>query len=239
MSRPSAYVGEVPVGLQVGHGGVVADRVAENRIALHRLPGLEPLATVNLPVGGLTAMYLDEADRLVTVTDRRVSWWDARTGTLQHHLDLVGSSGLQPAADRPESPFTVTPTPDPNLIAVTERGRPDVTLRDVGDGQVVDTLPVGGDVDLVRFQRSSSFVLVSRPTVTEVWDTRTRQRAFGPLPVTDGALRVAAMTSRPGQLLTLDLAAGRWHVRTYQVGDPRASTSLDLGQAPIRSSTSA
>jgi hypothetical protein len=33
----------------------------------------------------------------------------------------------------------------------------------------------------------------------------------------------------PGQLLTLDLAAGRWHVRTYQVGDPGPSTSLDLG----------
>jgi hypothetical protein len=77
-----------------------------------------------------------------------------RSGTLQHHLDLVGSSGLRPAADRPEAPFTVTPTPDPDLIAVTERGRPDITLHDVGDGHVVDALPVGGDVDLVRFQRS-------------------------------------------------------------------------------------
>jgi hypothetical protein len=243
--RGSDYVGPDPVGLHVGHTDVVADRVAENRIALHRLPGLEPLATVDLPAGELTGMYVDGADRLVTVTDRQVSWWDVRTGTLQHRLDIA-DAGLHVVADRPEPvadgaepPITVVPPPDPDLIAVTERGRPDISLRAVGDGHVVDTLPVGADVDRVRFQRSSSFVLVSRPTATEVWDTRTRQRVFGPVQIADGAFRAATMTARSGQVLALDVADHDWRVSTYQVGDPAPSTALDLGEGADPGSASA
>lgn len=214
--------------LAVGASGVLADRIDEHRVALHRLPGLEPLSTVTLPAGRLGAMYVDSADLLVTVVDQQVLWWDTRTGSLRHRLDLA-SPGDTPTTDTAGSTVAVAPTPDPNLIAVSDRDRPDVTLRDVGDGHVVDTLPVGRDVDRVSFQRSSAYVLVSRPNATEVWDGHTRQRVLGPLAVGDGAARVAAMLRDPGRFLTLDLVAGHWRLRTYEVGTAGPLASVDLG----------
>ncbi|MDT7580044.1 MAG: hypothetical protein QOK35_1308 [Pseudonocardiales bacterium] len=236
ITRPSTYV--PPRGapaVAVGRSGVVADRVADDRIVLRRLPGLEPSATVVLLDGGTTRMSFDAADRLVTGTDDgRVSWWDARTGTLQHHLDLAGPGPTDPA-----SPLMVTPTGDPDLIAVSGGGGPDVTVRRVDDGRVVDTLPVGGDVDFVSFQRGSDYALVSRPGSTEVWDSRTRRRVVGPLAAEEGTRRVAAMTGRPGQFVVLDDAAGRWHRTTHQVGEPEPTTSVDLGSGVVPGAASA
>jgi len=230
VARPSDYVPPdgAPV-VTVGRGGLVADRVAGDRIVLRRLPGLDPLATVVLPDDRTTRMFFDLADRLVTRTDDgRVSWWDARTGTLQHHLELGVGGG---------SPFTVAPTRDPDLIAVG--GGPGVTVRSIDDGRVVDTLPVGGDVNVVSFQRSSDYALVSRLTSTEVWDSRTRQRVVGPLTADEGTRQIAAMTSRPGQFMVLDNAAGRWRRTTYQVGSPTPPTSLDLGSGVVPGAASA
>jgi len=116
---------------------------------------------------------------------------------------------------------------------------PGVTLRDVGDGHVVDTLPVGRDVDSVSFQRSSDDVLVSRPTSTEVWDRRTGRRIVGPLPAGAGVERVAGMSSAPGRFLVLDSDSGRWHLRTYQVGVADPLASLDLGSDVVPGSFSA
>jgi hypothetical protein len=93
----------------------------------------------------------------------------------------------------------------------------------------VGTLPVGRGVDRVSFQRATPYVLVSRRTATEVWDSRTRQRVVGPLAVPDGASRIAAMTEDPGRFLTLDLVARHWHLRTYEVGTPGPLASVDLG----------
>ena len=77
-------------------------------------------------------------------------------------------------------------------------------------------------------------------------------RVFTPGTVTDDALleqrretllaAVFARTSKEGAsygLAWLDLAAGRWHFRTYQVGDPDPSTSLDLGAGADPGSMSA
>jgi hypothetical protein len=228
-ARPSAYVDPGSVALRAGYSDVVADRIAADEIALRHLPGLEPLATVTLPVGHLDGMFFDVADRLVTVVDGQVLWWDPDTGTLQHRLDLAAADRPVPAPGSPEPAFTVVPTPDPNRIAVSYRDRPDVVLRDIDDGRVLDTLPVGGDVDRVMFQRTSDYVLVDRPTSTEIWDGRTKQRVLGPLPLGDAAARVAAMTRRPGRFMTVDLVAGELHVGVHQVGSPDPVTSMDVG----------
>jgi hypothetical protein len=137
---------------------------------------------------------------------------------LLHRLDLgVGA-------------VEVSPTPDPGRIAVVRGGVPDVTLLDVDDGRVVDTLPVGGDVDRVHFQRTSSYVLVSRRTATEIWDSATKRRVVGPVTVEKGADRVAAMAPEPGHHLAFDLVDGRWRLTTHAVGTSTPLTSLVLGR---------
>jgi hypothetical protein len=224
VARESTETSQVGVpGLAVGSSGVVADRTRLDRIALHRLPGLEPLATVTLPGTRLDAMYFDSAGRLVTQVGGRVLWWDASSGVLRHRLDLAPgpSSG-------PDPPVTVARTADPDRIAVVRRERPDVAVHDVRDGRVVDTLPVGPDVDRVSFQRGSPYVLVSRPAATEVWDGATKQRV-AEKPVERGAARVAAMTPEPGHYLTLDVESGSWTLTTHRVGAPAALASFPLG----------
>jgi DNA-binding SARP family transcriptional activator/energy-coupling factor transporter ATP-binding protein EcfA2 len=210
-------------GLAVGSSGVVADRTAADRIALHRLPGLDPLATVTLPDPRLDAMYFDTAGRLVTQVGGQVLWWDAVSGALRHRLDLAPapSSGPDPTA-------TIARTADPDRIAVVRRDRPDVAVHDVRDGRVVDTLPLGADVDAVSFQRGSAYVLVSRPAATEVWDGATKQRVAAQ-PVEQGAARVAAMTPEPGHYLTLEVVTGRWTLTAHRVGAPAPLAAFPLG----------
>jgi hypothetical protein len=236
--RPSAYVGSGALALRIGDTGILADRVADDRVALRRLPGLEPLATVGLPAGTLTAMYVDGADRLVTVIGQQASWWDVYTGALVNRLDL-GGPGVRSAAAGPEPQVKVESTPDPDVVAIAGRGRPGVTLRDIRDGRVVDTLPAGGDVELVRFQRTSSLMAVSGSTGTEVWDTRTRRVVLGPLPLADRTVRGVALSTRPGQLLTLDFTDQHWRLSTYQVGVPGPQISLDVGAGVEPGSVSA
>jgi DNA-binding SARP family transcriptional activator len=227
--RPSAYLSREAGALRVGHRGVLADRVADDQVALRSLPGLEPLATVSLPAGRLGPMFFDAADQLVTVVDHEVYGWDSRTGALRYRLDL----------EWPERAARVAATPDPGLLAVSDREHPDVTLRSVLDGRTVDTLPLGAEVDDVGFQGASHYVLVSRPHSTEVWDSRTKQRVLGPLPVADGATRVAGMTRQPGRIVALDSRSGRWQLSTYEVGVAGPLSSLDLGSGAEPASLSA
>ena len=227
--RPSAYLAREPGAVRVGHRGVLADRVADNRVALRSLPGLEPHATVTLPAGRLGPMFFDAADQLVTVVDHQVYGWDSRTGALLYRLDL----------QRPERAARVAATPDAGLLAVSDREHPDVTLRDVHDGRIVDTLPLGAEVDDVGFQGASDYVLVSRQHSTEVWDRHTKQRVLGPLPVADGAIRVAGLTRQPGRIVALDLRSGQWQLSTYEVGVAGPLSSLDLGSGAEPASLSA
>jgi hypothetical protein len=82
-------------------------------------------------------------------------------------------------------------------------------------------------------------VLVSRRTSTEVWDRRSGRRIVGPLPAGAGVERVAGMSRAPGRFLVLDSDAGRWHLRTYQVGVAEPLSSLDLGSGGVPGSFSA
>jgi hypothetical protein len=227
--RPSAYVAHEAGALRIGPRGVLADRIADNQVAVRALPGLEPLATVTLPAGRLGPMFFDVASQLVTVVDHEVYGWDSRTGALRYHLDL----------ERPERAATLAPTPDASLIGLSDPGQSDVVLRSVHDGRVVDTLPVGGDVDDLDFQGGSPYVLVSRPRSSEVWDSHTKERVLGPLPVADGATRVAGMTRQPGHVIALDLRSGQWQLSTYEVGAPVLVSSVDLGSGADPASLSA
>jgi hypothetical protein len=200
--------------------------VADDRVAVHRMPGLEPVGVVTLPSPALRGMFVDTAGRLVTLTGNALDRWDAATGARLEHLDLA-ALGLGPGVDG----LQLVPLHDPGRVALFAPDRPDVAVVDTAARRVVDSLPVGPDLAFVAFQ--GPHLLVFRPDETvELWNTGTRQREFGPLPGAGGYERQAGFLGPPGQFVVTDggLGVGRT-LRVYDVARPEPLAVLELGDA--------
>jgi hypothetical protein len=213
---------------------MIADRVADDRVALHRLPGLEPLAVITLPSAKLNAMFFDDAGRLVTWIDGELYWWDTATGAQLRRLDALGL-GLIQRGDR----VAFEGMRDPDRLAVFVTGRPDVTIVDSRSGQVVDTLPVGPGVAGVTFQGAHMMVYRENNAV-EIWNTDTRQREFGPLAKGGAADRRVGFLETPGRFFVADFSPGLGtELRFFDTGGPDPVSSLSLGSPDPVDATSA
>jgi DNA-binding SARP family transcriptional activator/energy-coupling factor transporter ATP-binding protein EcfA2 len=224
-SRPAPFRRPQPGDLVGGPSvALIADRVADDRVALYRLPGLEPLAVVTLPSADVRAMFFDNAGRLVTWVGRELTWWDPGTGAPVRRFDIL-RSGLVPQG----SQVSFQPVQDPEHISLFVTGRTDVTVVDTRTGLVVDTLPVGPGASWVAFQGPHVMVYRDDQSV-EVWNADTRQREFGPLPMGGAYKRKVGFLTTPGQFVVADRAMGvGTELRTFAVGRADAVSVADLG----------
>jgi hypothetical protein len=173
-----------------GSGSLVADRVADDRVEVRRLPDLELVTEVTTPpvpdrydqeIEALKAGVGFHGDRLVTVTSGTARWWDPTTGELVDELDVV-DAGLAGRDDVERGEVGISFHADPSLVAVSVAGDTDLHIVDVHTGDRVDAIPVGTDVLAAMFQAGGRHVAVyRRGGIIEVWELDDRQLVIGPL----------------------------------------------------------
>ncbi|MGH3940811.1 MAG: hypothetical protein ACRDTG_19670 [Pseudonocardiaceae bacterium] len=210
-------------------GELVADRVAEDRVSLHRLPGLEALVQVTIPA--VTKQdhkhFFDGDNRLVTVVGHEVDWWDPVTGQRVAHLDLAQLG----YAERDED-VSVARHPDTSRITLVVWGRPDVRVLDIRTGEQVEAIPVGEDVIAAQFQNGSPYLaILRRGGVVELWDIEAQRRVLGPLRSLGSvdfpeASVVTQFLDEPGEYLQADAGL----IQVWRAGSAAPVLSLELGE---------
>lgn len=233
-------------------GSLVADRVADDRVEVRRLPDLDLVAEVTTPLPEpphtvTTSIDPDEAeiavlrsgvafhgDRLVTFTTGAAQWWNPSTGELVDELDLV-EAGIVSQDDVDSGEVGIMFHADPTLVAVTVAGDTDLQIVDIETGRQVDTFPVGSDVLAATFQEDGHHLAVYRRGGTvEVWDVDRQQPVIGPLTGYESQVAGFVPTFVEGTDQFFVAFGGGFLGRTgtlrwFQVGSSLPERALDLG----------
>jgi len=235
VGRPPPFWEAGPRDLTCNRGcTLLADRVAADRIAVRRLPGLELLREITTsPVQPSRPLLRGEpqrsydmfflSERLITINGHQVEVWDLTSGDRVAQLDL---DALGHANARQIVRLGGGPAPDQLGLLVV--GRPDLRVLDVHSGQQVATVPVGDDVEVATFQSSSSLILIARRGGdVEVWDHKEPRRVFGPLGADAEFGRTFRFLDEPGRFVVAD--SGRYQM--WDVGAARPRLQLQLGES--------
>ena len=234
-ARPAPYWRSGPASLAVdADDGLIADRVAADRVAVRRLPSLDlvreittpPVPPADLEGDGAPqtySMFFDRSGRLITVVGPQVDVWDVQSGARRAHLDLVALGHATP-----EEIVQLGAGHDPDRLGLVVEGRPDVRFLDVVSGRQVATVPVGDDVDAALFHGSSSQLLIVRSGgAVEMWDTEERRRVLGPLVADADFGRQVGMLDGPGRFVVSDYG----QYRIWKVGAPDPELAVRLGES--------
>ncbi|MGY0235546.1 nSTAND1 domain-containing NTPase [Longispora urticae] len=130
--------------------------------------------------------YFFDGHDVVTVSDTTLQRWDATTGGELARLDIAR---YRPAAGKDD--VRAGRSPRPGTVAVTAVGYPDVSLVDVGSGEVVGTIPSSPDTIAVQFDDSGRYMaLLLSGSILELWRLDPLRKEVGPLPSISESTRV-------------------------------------------------